>query len=172
MTLVTGLLMALAIAGAVMAVGLKNVLHAIFGFAISLLGIAGLFFVLEAPFIGAMEIVIYVGGITVAMIFAVMLSTVVSDVHHASRLKKTVGAVVSLLFFAGVAVVVDATDFGPPAAHDADAAGVPAIGRALLDHYNVVFEALSIILLMAIVGAIVIARRPEPEPASAAGGDA
>ncbi len=170
MTVVTGLLMTLAIAGAVMAVGLHNVLHAIFGLAISLLGVAGLFAVLEAPFVAAMEVIIYVGGITVAMIFAVMLSTVVSDKHHASRLKKAASVVTALLFFASIAVVVVATDFGPPAAADPAGYGVPAIGVALLDHYNVVFETLSVILLMSIVGAIVIARRPEPETAT--GGDA
>ncbi len=166
----TGLLMAIAVAGALLAVSLKNILHAIFGLAITLLALAGMFLVLGSPFVAAMEVLIYVGGISVAMVFAVMLSTVVPKDRPESGWRRGGAALVALTFLLGVGAVIIQTDFS--AATDAAAAGpemweVKRIGVALLDRYNLVFEALSVVLLLAIIGAIVISRRDKIEPAPA-----
>ena len=154
----TGILMATAVAGGLLAVGLRNILHAIFGLAITLLALAGLFFVLQTPFVGTMEVLIYVGGISVAMIFAVMLSTVVPRHASESNLRRGLAAAVAVAFAVGVGSIVLTAQLppGPPVA--ADAWGVGRVGKALLDHYNLVFETLSVILLMAIVAAITISR--------------
>ena len=150
---------AVALIGGILAVSLQNVLHAIFGFAMAVLGIAGLFFYLGSPFVAAMQVVIYVGGISVAMVFAVMFSYTLG----ASRLASSRGwraiipagallaALVLLIRRGGFVVAPLERDWS-----------LATIGRALLTHYNVVFEALSVVLLLAIVGAIIIARR-EPE---------
>ena len=103
LTLATGLLMALTLAGALMSVTLRNVLHAIFGLALALLGLAGLFVILNSPFVAIMEVLIYVGGITVAMIFAVMLSTVASSDLVESPRRRALAAVVALAVFGSVA---------------------------------------------------------------------
>ena len=165
----TGLLMALAVAGALLAVSLKNVLHAIFGLAVTLLAVAGLFVVLGSPFVGTMQVLIYVGGITVAMVFAVMLSTVVKQHQAESPWRRAGAAFVALGFAVGVGLVIIGAGLpkGPPPALIADAWSVRQLGTALLGDYNVVFEVLSVILLLAIIGAIVISRR-EGEPTSVA----
>jgi len=157
MAVATGLLMALTLAGAVLAVSLRNILHAVFGLAISLLGIAGLFFALNAPFVGAMEVLIYVGGISVAMIFVVMLSSVVGKHAEESSRRKLLAALIVAPLFAGLALIITGTELGDPPAY-VRGNSPEAIGEALLDHYNLAFEALSVVLLIAIVGAIVIAR--------------
>lgn len=159
-TLATGLLMALTLAGALLAVTLRNILHAIFGFAIALLGLAGLFVILQSPFVAIMEVLIYVGGITVAMIFAVMFSTVASSRLVESPRRRVLAALAALAVFGTVGTLLVATDFGPPAATEAAAWSVQALGTNLLDRFNLIFEALSVILLMAIMGAILIARKP------------
>ena len=151
-------------AGTLIAVGVKNILHAIFGLAIALLSIAGLFLTLGSPFVAAMEILIYVGGITVAMIFAVMLSTVIPHPEPSNKKKKLAAFGASSLFFLAVGSVLVSTEFpatAPPMI--ADAWGVAAIGEALLNRYNLVFETLSVVLLLAIVGAIVISSRDSKE---------
>ena len=159
-TVVTGLLMAVAVAGAVLAISLRNILHAIFGLAISLLGVAGLFVVLGSPFVATMEVIIYVGGISVAMIFAVMLSTVVSARGSASLRRKLMAAVTALLVFGALAGLLTATSFTVPGEPPPpEAWSVQAVGTDLLDRFNVAFESLSVILLLAIVGAIAISRR-------------
>ncbi len=161
----TGLLMAVSVAGAIVAVGVRNILHAIFGLAIALLGVAGLFLVLGSPFVAAMEVIIYVGGISVAMIFAVMLSTVVAgESASGSRRRRLIAAAVSLLVFAALAGVIVGADFGAPAHVPDEAWAVERLGEALLDRFNVVFETLSVILLLAIIGAIVISRRERTTP--------
>jgi len=160
-------MMALTLAGALIAVTLRNVLHAIFGLALALLGLAGLFVVLNTPFVAIMEVLIYVGGITVAMIFAVMLSTVASTRAVETPRRRAAAALVALALFATVAPILVATEFGPPAIQPEAAWAVEALGVNLLDRFNVVFEALSVVLLLAIIGAIVIAKRP----AADAGGD-
>jgi len=166
MTVVTGFLMALAVAGALLAVSLRNVLHAIFGLALTLLALAGLFVVLNSPFVAAMEVLIYIGGISVAMVFAVMLSTVVPQHATESALRRGGAALVALAFMLGVGAVV--VGFDLPSKTGAAAPGVTSelwsvahLGTALLDHYNLVFETLSVVLLLAIIGAIVISRRDE-----------
>lgn len=168
MTAVTGLLMAIAVAGALLAVSLKNVLHAIFGLAITLLALAGLFVVLGSPFVAAMEVLIYVGGISVAMVFAVMLSTVVPKHPPETALRRGGAALVALVFMLGVGAVIVGADLPAQVAARAPEVApalwsVTQLGTALLDHYNLVFEALSVVLLLAIIGAITISRRDEGE---------
>jgi NADH-quinone oxidoreductase subunit J len=168
--------MAATLAGALLAVSLSNVLHAIFGLALALLGVARIFLVLGSPFVAAMEVLIYVGGISVAMIFAVMLSSVVARDRREGWGRRLLAVTAAGLFFAGAAAVLTQTDFAVRAlAPGAGAGSVARIGQGLLDEYNVVFETLSLVLLLAIIGAIVISRRDadaDAAPRHAGDGDA
>ena len=154
-------LMAVTVVAAFFAATLRNVLHAIFGLAVALFGVAGVFLILGSPFVAAMEVLIYIGGISVAMVFAVMLSTVVAAPREGGR-RRIWAAVATLAFFATVAALLARADFGPDVEQSADKWSVTEIGGDLLTHYNVVFELLSVVLLVAIVGAIAISRRERP----------
>ena len=159
-TIVVGVFVIVAVAGAVLAVRSQQILHNIIGLGISLFGIAGLFLQLGSPFVAAMQVLIYIGGIVVAIVFAVMLSMAMTINPPARNLPKTIFAAIgSGLFFAGLVGLLSKTHFvtRPTAADEAWA--VSRIGNALLEHYNLVFETLSVVLLLAIVGAILIARR-------------
>ncbi|MCC6748718.1 MAG: NADH-quinone oxidoreductase subunit J [Deltaproteobacteria bacterium] len=149
--------------GGLLAASLRNVLHAIFGLAISLLGVAGLFLSLGSPFLAAMEVLIYIGGISVAMVFAVMLSYSISAQTKPARLlRHFLASIGALGFFLALGLTIARHPVAILPSGVAGDGSVPAIGRALLNEYNLIFEALSIILLMAIVGAIAIARK-EPK---------
>jgi len=158
-----GLVMAISLAGAILAVTVKNIVHAIFGLAVALGGLALAFLLLGSPFVAAMEVLIYIGGITIAMIFAVMLSPTGSQEPSEGGRRRVLAGLASLLFFIGMASVIIGTDFGAAperSPEEMEAAwSVQAIGRLLLDDYNVAFELLSVVLLVAIVGAITIAAR-------------
>lgn len=161
MAVAAGLLMAFTLAGAIVAVAVRNVLHAVFGLAVALLGVAGLFATLHAPFVAAMEVLIYVGGISVAMIFVVMLSSVVTKGETETKTQRGIAALIVIPLFIGLALVITGAklpDTAPPARDNS----TEAIGVALLNQYNLAFETLSVILLIAIIGAIVIARK-EPD---------
>jgi NADH-quinone oxidoreductase subunit J len=160
--------MVVMIAGAFLAVGSSNILHAVFGLAVSLVGVAGCFLALGSPFVAVMEVLIYVGGISVTMIFAVMLSSVASPQDKESWSRRIMAAIIAFWFLAGGAFLIAHADFGAAEQVSREHWGLEAVGRSLLDRFNLAFETLSIVLLLAIVGAIVISRKepvlPNTEP--------
>ncbi|MEZ4265775.1 MAG: NADH-quinone oxidoreductase subunit J [Myxococcota bacterium] len=162
MSVVTLVLMALCLLGALVAVSVRDIVHAIFGLATALLALAGLFTTLGSPFVGAMEVLIYVGGISVAMIFAVMLSPQAGKGLRETPARRFGAAVIAALFFAGtgLALLNDT-----PVADSPEAPGVfapAALGHALLGDWLIAFEVLSLVLLLAIIGAVLIAVREAP----------
>jgi NADH-quinone oxidoreductase subunit J len=161
MSIAVALLMGIGLSGALLAVGLQNILHAVFGLAISLLAFAGLFLALQSPFVAAMEVLIYVGGISVAMVFAVMLSHALSAPQpKASAGRKIAAAFGATVFFVVMGWMFRSADLTPVPEAPNEAWGLEPIGMALLTHFNLVFETLSVVLLLAIMGAVAIAQRP------------
>ncbi len=157
--------MVVILAGALLSVISRNILHAVFGLAISLLGVACAFFVLGAPFVAVMEILIYIGGIAITMIFAVMLSSVANPTEVESRARRGMAAAVGGLFFTGGLALISSAKFATGKELPPEAWGLEMVGRNLLDRFNLAFETLSVILLLAIVGAIVISRKQARLPA-------
>ena len=173
--ILTGLAMAITIAGSLIAVTRQNVVHAVFGLATALLGIALAFLALKSPFVAAMQVLIYIGGITVAMIFAVMLSATRQREEAEGYGRRVFAAIVAVLFFVALAPVLVNTDFGVAPQVAEEAWSLKAIGGDLLDRFNVVFELLSVVLLLAIIGAIAIARHEgadDDDPTVVGGGSA
>ncbi|MBI3818628.1 MAG: NADH-quinone oxidoreductase subunit J [Planctomycetes bacterium] len=151
---------ALAIAGSLATVWLRYVVHSAFALMAAFLGVAGLFILLGADFIAVSQVLIYVGGILILILFGIMLTP--PDKKERS-VKRVLGfgipvfAIVGGLAFQIGSVVkwVEKPDLpipGPTAA---------PIGRALLkpDGYLVPFELVSIVLLVALIGSVFIARR-------------
>ncbi len=173
--ILTGIAMVITIAGAILAVSRRNVVHAVFGLAIALVGVALAFLALNSPFVAAMQVLIYIGGITIAMIFAVMLSATRERESRDGVWRRLFAGIAALLFFVALAPVLMSTDFGTAMQASESAWSLNEIGNSLLDQYNVVFELLSVVLLLAIIGAIAIARH-EPgsldDPTATDGGDA
>lgn len=173
--ILTAIAMTLTIGGAILAMSRRNIVHAVFGLAIALLGVALCFLALGSPFVAAMQVLIYIGGITIAMIFAVMLSATSGEQERESVAKRVLAALVAIAFFLALAPVIMNADLGESIAQAERDWSLETIGRELLDRYNVVFELLSVVLLLAIIGAIAIARHEQPaqtDPTSADGGDA
>jgi NADH-quinone oxidoreductase subunit J len=162
MTIPVGILMSICIAGAFIAVTAKNVLHAVFGLAIALLAVGGLFLYLGSPFVAAMEVLIYVGGISVAMVFAVMLSQAISSLEEGEGwVRRVLGGIPAIAFLCMIVPIITGFEAKPGVEMPEAAWSVEAIGHALLTRYNLVFELLSVVLLLAILGAIAIAQRPK-----------
>ena len=149
----------LVLIGGGMAALSRYVLYNIIGLGISLFGLAGLFLLLGSPFVAAMQLLIYLGGITVAIVFAMMLSIAMTlDPPPRTPLKTGFAAVSALVFGVGLYGAITVTSFAVVAPAPAEAWAVAHIGSALLERYNLVFETLSVMLLLAIIGAILIAR--------------
>ena len=155
---------ALVLAGGLMAAWMRHILYAIIGLGISLFGLAGLFLTLGSPFVAAMQILIYIGGITVAIIFAMMLSIAMTvNPLKRNRGKVWFAGICAVGFFGGVAWILKRTEFEVTGPAPAQSWELTQIGYALLNRYNLVFETLSVVLLIAIIGAILIAKERPPQ---------
>jgi NADH-quinone oxidoreductase subunit J len=151
---------ALTIAGALIAVFPRNILYNVLGLALALTGIAGFYMFLGSFFIALMQLLIYVGAICIAIVFAIMLSRPLHlDTPPRATPKVVMGLAAGALFFVAAVSVALKTDWTPSSARVADVSlwSVENIGHALLTRYELVFEVISLVLLVAIIGAVITA---------------
>ncbi|HJU92963.1 MAG TPA: NADH-quinone oxidoreductase subunit J [Pyrinomonadaceae bacterium] len=163
LTLLFLLFAAMAVGCALTMVTQRNPLYS----AISLIGVfvslACLYVMLAAPFIAAVQVIVYAGAIMVLVVFVIMLLNVEQEERRTARLKFLVPAAIVLaaVLIAEVSfILVSVQDFRVTPASGASNVGLThSIGSALFTQYLLPFEITSILLLMAIVGAMTLARR-------------
>src|ERR1700752_4864739 len=152
----------LAVGCAISMVAQRNPLYS----AISLIGVfialACLYVTLAAPFIAAVQVIVYAGAIMVLVVFVILLLNVEEEVRRPVRFRAMIPIAVMLaaIFFAETAFIiyfVQASAATPPATVS-DIGQTSSIGGGLFTTYLLPFEITSILLLMAIVGAIPLAR--------------
>jgi NADH-quinone oxidoreductase subunit J len=142
----------------------RNILHSAFSLLGALAGVAGLYFMLGADFVAVVQLLVYVGGILVLILFAVLLTRAISDIKISNLSVSLLGGLPAALLI--LAMVIHTTVKAPIQTTAASAAPtVSRLGDALLREYLLPFEVASVILLMALVGAMVIARRAVKEEA-------
>lgn len=143
---------------AILAVSSRNLVHAVLWLAVALGATAGLFVVLGAPFLATVQVLLYIGGIVTLLIFGVMLTGRVGGGAVLRETRRHVrAAFVAVTLFAAIAVAVLRTP-GLDAAPAAGPVTTGALADVLLGKDLLAFEVLSVLLLAAMIGAIVIAR--------------
>ncbi|MCX8155792.1 MAG: NADH-quinone oxidoreductase subunit J [Verrucomicrobiae bacterium] len=151
----------LAAGGALIAVLTTRVIRSVCGLAICCLGLAGLYYYLHSPFLALMEVLIYIGAVCVTIVFAIMLAEP-DEPPPAPRTRATwVWAMLMLVPAFGVFLLLSHLSLaGPwPALGETRADdSLKAVGLALLTKYCLAFELISLVLLAAILGALVVAR--------------
>jgi NADH-quinone oxidoreductase subunit J len=159
--------LATTVGGAMFAVLTTRLIRSVCGLAMACIGLAGLYYFLHSPFLALMEILIYVGAVCVTIVFAVMLA----EPDEPKDDETSTGA----LLWGGLAVLVAgaifwglwrlgvATDW-PLARESVNDGSVKAIGVSLLTTYSLAFELISLALLVAILGALAIARTGRTKP--------
>ncbi|WP_135230157.1 NADH-quinone oxidoreductase subunit J [Deinococcus fonticola] len=163
------LLAVLAIVGGVVTIGARNAVHAALGLVSTLLMVAGLFATMNASFLAATQVIVYAGAIMVLFLFVIMLLNANAPITGQDPVPfvREIGGIGAALL-AGAFVVLafsykDPVNLAERAGQlqDGSAANV---GVTLLTRFLFPFEAVSILLLVAIVGAIALVQRPESEP--------
>lgn len=153
------LLAAFTVALALMVVLAQNIVRAAVALIFSFCGLAGLYVLLDAEFLAAVQILIYVGGITILLLFAILLTSRIAGkgVRVQNEQKWVNGFVAAAL----MALLGAAAWRGFPAlvARPQQPENTPAIGELLMTTYALPFEAVSILLLAGMVGAIFLARK-------------
>lgn len=170
-TIVFYLLAALTLGCGLMAVTARKIFRSAIALLFSLIGVAGLYFWMQYEFIAAVQTVVYVGGIVVLIIFSVFLTQQAGDkLPRQSWGRHIFAGLAAFLGFVLTLVQVVQHTFTPTTAPAADNS-VAGIGRLLLSvdetGYALPFEVISMLLLAAMVGCIVIAMR-QPAPTEVA----
>ncbi len=152
------------ILGALGAILFKNLVHCALSLILFFLGIAGFYILLQAEFIAAVQILIYVGAVATLVLFAIMLTQNVLGETTLKELGPTKGWAL-WVSLAVIGVLVGAIQSQPLlTSPSAQRITTLQIGRALVTSYSLPFEAVSILLTAAMIGAIVIAMEKVKKP--------
>jgi NADH-quinone oxidoreductase subunit J len=153
---------ALALFGAIMMVTRRDSIHAALWLIVAFFSLAAIYLTLNAQFIAVAQVIVYAGAIMMLIIFVIMLIHLETGFAYGTRLSgpKAVGAVIAVVFFLEIAAAVLTVRSGPGRAAGAGSSGTVAdFGMALYGKYLFPLEIASVLLLVGIVGAVVLARR-------------
>lgn len=167
MSLVFYILSAIVLGGALMMVASRNLVHSVVWMVVSFIGVAGLFVMLHAEFVAAVQVLVYAGGIVVLFLFVIMLVNVgeIRQIEYLHR-QWLPASVLMLVLFAELGFLLWASDRGPLPTDEATEAALrgmggntETVGMTLYQQYLLPFEIASVLLLVAMIGAIYLARK-------------
>ena len=139
----------------------KNLFHSALFLVLSFVGVAGLYILLEAGFLAAVQILVYVGAISILIIFAIMLTRRLMAKDLVQRNAQWgISGLVALLLFAVLVFVLLRVNW-PVVGGDVTRESISILGQELMSTYALPFEVASVLLLVALVGSIIIARERE-----------
>jgi NADH-quinone oxidoreductase subunit J len=149
---------ALTVGGAAAVALSRNILYSALGLLASLLGVAGLYAFLSADFVAVAQVFIYIGGVLVLILFAIMLTNRIGEVNISNASMGWASAgLLSAVMLAMLLVV--AFEIPWPIRSTGSAPTTAPLGHALLQQWLLPFELASLILLATLIGAIIIARK-------------
>ncbi len=151
-------MLATTIIGGIIACNAERLVRAVAGLIVCFIGVAAIYYFLNSPFIAMMQLLIYVGAVSITIAFAIMLAAPEENKKHgpAGTLSGPLGLVTAGLVTFGMIGLALNTDF--VALPKINNGAMEKIGIELLTTYSMVFELVSIVLLIAIIGSLVIAR--------------
>ncbi len=150
---------ALTVGSALIAAFSRSIVYSAFALLGTFMGVAGLYILLAADFVAIVQVLVYVGGILVLTLFAVMLTHRVADVQISNR---SVGRVPALVIIIVVVALMGRAVFQANWRQVEEVQVAPTtygIGNAFLGEYILPFELASVVLLAALIGAIVLSRK-------------
>ena len=153
-----GLIVALTLGSAFVVVLSKQLFYSAIALLFTLFGIAGLYIFMWADFMAGVQIIVYIGGILVLLIFGIMLTNKISSVNisHTS-LQKSVGAVIALGVLGLLIPMILNTSWYQLSSKEPSQTA-DSIGRLLMMEYLLPFEVASLLLLGALIGAAMLSR--------------
>jgi len=164
------LLSALAVTGALLAIRLRNLVHATLCLMFFFISLAGMYVLLMAEFIAAVQILVYVGAVGILILFAIMLT------HHITGATRErissrgwlwgLGAALAVLFTVLLPVLLLSVLPAAPATPDFSPS-VRNIGLSLMDPYTITLQVMGLLLTAALIGAVAVAStsvRPQDKP--------
>lgn len=156
---------AIMLGSALLVVVLRDIIRAGLAMMASFAGLAGLYVVLGAPLIAAAQVLIYIGAISVLILFAIMLTqTKAAPVRLVFQTQAIPAAIASIVLAVLIALAVTATDWGAVASRITTA--TDELATVLFEDYVLAFEIVGVLILAAVIGAVFLARRESEEGSS------
>jgi len=156
------LLSGLAIGSGVLVITRKNPVHSALALILTLLSVAGLYLMLYAPFVAGVQIILYVGGIMVLFLFVIMLVNLERSEKEKQFNQQWIAGILAAVALGGLFVVIYVRGralFAQPVLVLPEAENTQRIGQILYSNYMFAFEIASLLLLVAIIGAVVMAKK-------------
>ena len=152
----------MAVVSAIFVITRRNPVHAALSLIVTLLSLAGFYLMLYAPFVAGVQIVLYAGGIMVLFLFVIMLVNLEQNIREYQFNKQWLVGIIAALSLGGLLLFVYQRGhdiFPRDFAALPEAQNTQQIGIALYGNYMLPFEIASLLLLVAIVGAVVMAKK-------------
>lgn len=145
-----------------MVIGLRNPIYSVLSLLVLFFHVAGIYLMLDAEFIAAVQIIVYAGAILVLYLFVVMLLNLKEEEGYQRQL--VIGLLLGFAVAGEIVFIISQSTFGKglalaPSISDSSLGNTEAIGMLLFTQYLFPFEVASVILLVAMVGAIVLAKK-------------
>jgi NADH-quinone oxidoreductase subunit J len=154
----------LTVAGAVAAMGLRNLVHSVLALAVAFAGLAAVYLLLGAQFIGLAQILVYVGAVAILIVFAVLLTRDrVATPQPILGSAWIASGAVALAIFGILGWAIRHSDASRPAATPQPEVSMQQIGSALMLRFALPLEAIGLLLTVALIGAVTIAVREKQE---------
>ncbi|MFC1565927.1 NADH-quinone oxidoreductase subunit J [Candidatus Neomarinimicrobiota bacterium] len=147
------------IAAALMVVLSKNLIYAALALLVTFLGVAAMYIFLWADFMAGTQVMIYIGGILILLLFGIMLTTKITSVRIShTNVQRGVGALIIAAIFIGLVWMINITPWINIPTQERQQT-VHSIGTLLMTDFLLPFEVASVLLLGALIGAAVLARK-------------
>jgi len=143
------------IVGAIVVVTTRNIVYAALGLLVTMIGTAGVFLLAFAEFLALVQLLIYGGAVVIVVLFALMLTRIEDFRHLSNNRQQPIAAIIALGIFAVLATAIISTPFPHS---ERTALSVYELGERLFVDWAVPFEVASLVLLVALIGAIVLVR--------------
>lgn len=153
---------AFTVIGALGVVAARNVVHSALFLIVSLISVAGVFILLASEFLAVVQILVYGGAVTILILFAMMLTRVRDLPAQMVGKQAPIAALAAIAFMVMSIIAVVTTEF-PGESEEINVIDVNTIGDKLFTTYAAPFEIASLVLIVALVGAIILARGEEGE---------
>jgi NADH-quinone oxidoreductase subunit J len=137
----------------------RNIVHAAFYLLFTLFGVAGIYVMLGADFVAIVQLIVYVGGILILLIFGVMLTNKITQVEIKTGTLHTLPAAIGVGLFTGIVGAVILNTQWRVVDSEIPESTLSNLGTSLITEYVVVFELLGILLLVTLIGAASMARK-------------
>jgi NADH-quinone oxidoreductase subunit J len=149
----------LAIVSAVFVVSARNIVHSAYALFVTLFSIGVFYVLLRADFIAVTQLMVYIGGILILMLFGIMLTQKITDIEIKIKILNIVPSVIFTVGITALLLIIMLTTKWNIKTPQVNESTVNLIGKQMLSGYLLPFEVASVILLVALIGAAMYARK-------------